>query len=93
MKACFERDWEFIGLCDSGLIFKRRDYVEYSIIGETVRYVREGNPDVYLSVKNGDLVIELNRRALTPAEIRQMNLQKILEASKLVAQFKPSACI
>lgn len=86
MKTLCERDWEFVGVSAVGLVFHRKGYEEYCLTAETVRFVRQQLTDVYLSVKNGNLVVESNHRTLTPSDFKHFGIEKLVEAGQTVLQ-------
>lgn len=79
MKTLMERDWELIGRCSLGLIFKHKVYQDSYAIERTVRLVRESAPDLYLNLGYDGVSIECNRHKLrSPSELDKFNVPRNL---------------
>jgi len=86
MKALIERDWELVGVCSQGLVFKNRTYSSSIVIEKQVRFVRTGQPDIFLTVGRDGVSIECNRRKLrSPSDLNKFSVpQNLVEASREV---------
>lgn len=82
MKALADKEWEFIGCVQSGLVFRNIMFEDYVITREAI-FLRNDLPNVYLKWTPEGVIFEHDRQQITsPSKFQQLQLEEIFQASK-----------
>lgn len=82
MRAYNDTEWEFAGICRTGLVFKNIIYRDYSITQEAI-YLRASAPKIYLKWTSEGVIFEHNRHPISsPSKFEELQLSEIFQTSQ-----------